>query len=45
MQLITHKLGGKVEPAVNKEYGKAELEVTTKEAQLFASTPENKLSG
>ena len=43
MQLITHKLGGKVEPAVNKEYGKAELEVTTKEAQLFASTPEKQV--
>ena len=43
MQLITHKLGGKVDPAVNKEYGKAELEVTTKEAQLFASTPEKQV--
>ena len=43
MQLITHQLGGKVEPAVNKEYGKAELEVTTKEAQLFASTPEKQV--
>lgn len=43
MQLITHKLGGKVEPAVNKEYGKAELEVTTKEAQLFASTPKTQV--
>src|SRR5699024_6018239 len=28
---------------VNKEYGKAELEVTTKEAQLFASTPEKQV--
>lgn len=43
MQLITHQLGGKVESAVNKEYGKAELEVTTKEAQLFASTPEKQV--
>lgn len=40
MQLITHKLGGKVEPAANKEYGKAELEITSSNAHLFASTPE-----
>ena len=26
MQLITYKLGGKVEPAKNREYGKAELQ-------------------
>lgn len=40
MQLITYKLGGKVEPAKNKEYGKAELEVMDAAAHLFASTPE-----
>ena len=27
MQLMTHNLGGKVEPAANREYGKAELEI------------------
>ncbi len=35
MQLITYKLGGKVEPAKNREYGKAELEVTSADAALF----------
>lgn len=40
MQLITHKLGGKVEPAKNKEYGKAELEIVNLSAQLFQTTPE-----
>ncbi len=40
MQLITYKLGGKVEPAKNKEYGKAELEIIDKAAHLFTSTPE-----
>jgi GMP synthase (glutamine-hydrolysing) len=39
MQLIAHKLGGKVEPANNKEYGKAILEVTDEEAVLFKGTP------
>lgn len=39
MQLITYKLGGKVEPAKNREYGKAELEVTSADAALFQNTP------
>ncbi|MDH6363883.1 GMP synthase (glutamine-hydrolyzing) [Enterococcus sp. PF1-24] len=39
MQLLTYKLDGKVEPAQNREYGKAELEVTAKDASLFQSTP------
>lgn len=40
MQLMTFNLGGKVEPAENREYGKAELEILTKQAPLFAETPE-----
>lgn len=40
MQLITYKLGGKVEAAKNKEYGKAELEIISNSAHLFQSTPE-----
>ncbi|WP_265455983.1 glutamine-hydrolyzing GMP synthase [Enterococcus sp. HY326] len=39
MQLITYTLDGKVEPAKNREYGKAELEIIADDATLFASTP------
>lgn len=39
MQLITYTLDGKVEPAKNREYGKAELEIIADDAVLFASTP------
>lgn len=39
MQLITYNLGGKVEPAKNREYGQATLEVTSDDAVLFAGTP------
>ncbi|WP_159722394.1 glutamine-hydrolyzing GMP synthase [Enterococcus sp. CSURQ0835] len=39
MQLITFNLGGKVEPAKNREYGKATLEVMTDDAVLFKGTP------
>ncbi|MFS1076189.1 glutamine-hydrolyzing GMP synthase [Enterococcus faecium] len=39
MQLITYKLGGSVEPAKNREYGKALLEVTSDQAVLFKETP------
>src|SRR5699024_296444 len=35
MQLLTDRLGGKVEAAVNREYGKAELEVISDDARLF----------
>lgn len=38
MQLMTHNLGGKVEPAANREYGKAELEILG-DATLFQGTP------
>ena len=43
MQLLTDKLGGKVEPAQNKEYGKAELNVTHAQADLFAATPKEQI--
>lgn len=43
MQLLTDKLGGKVEPAQNKEYGKAELNVTAAQADLFAATPKDQI--
>ena len=39
MQLITYNLGGKVEPAQNREYGKALLEITSDDAVLFEGTP------
>ncbi|MFK4566244.1 glutamine-hydrolyzing GMP synthase [Enterococcus sp. UD-01] len=39
MQLMTYNLGGKVEPAANREYGKAELEIIGTDAHLFQSTP------
>lgn len=39
MQLMTDRLGGKVEAAQKKEYGKAELEITDAAAALFTSTP------
>lgn len=39
MQLITYCLDGKVEPAKNREYGKAELEVLSAQAALFQDTP------
>ncbi|HLQ41109.1 MAG TPA: glutamine-hydrolyzing GMP synthase [Tetragenococcus sp.] len=43
MQLITHRLGGHVEKAKNREYGKAEIEITSKKAHLFSQTPENQV--
>lgn len=39
MQLLTYNLGGTVEPAHNREYGKAELR-HTEDATLFKGTPE-----
>ena len=45
MQLITHKLGGKVVPADkagNREYGQSNLQLKT-ESALFANTPEEQL--
>lgn len=39
MQLITYTLDGKVEPANNKEYGKAELEIVNDHSVLFNGLP------
>ncbi len=39
MQLISHKLGGKVESASESEYGVAPIELKAK-SELFANTPE-----
>ena len=38
MQLAAHLLGGKVEPFAEREYGRAEIDVTA-ESALFAGTP------
>lgn len=43
MQLLTDRLGGKVEAAVNREYGKAELEVISDDARLFQKTPSKQI--
>lgn len=43
MQLMTDRSGGKVEPAKNREYGKAELEVLTDDAVLFEGTPRKQI--
>lgn len=40
MQLMTHKLGGRVEKAANREYGLAFLHVDLKETTLFNGLPE-----
>ncbi|KYH33364.1 glutamine-hydrolyzing GMP synthase [Neomoorella mulderi] len=40
MQLMAHDLGGRVEAAAGREYGKTELEVTTDDI-LFAGLPQN----
>jgi GMP synthase (glutamine-hydrolysing) len=39
MQLMSNELGGEVEPANNSEYGRAEIEVTDKNAVLFSALP------
>ncbi|WP_261807019.1 glutamine-hydrolyzing GMP synthase [Lapidilactobacillus luobeiensis] len=39
MQLLAYKLGGKVESADNREYGKAQIEVTDPENALFKGLP------
>ncbi|SEM81670.1 GMP synthase (glutamine-hydrolyzing) [Ligilactobacillus sp. WC1T17] len=40
MQLMAHELGGKVESAANKEYGKAEIEIISAEAKMFKDLPQ-----
>ncbi len=42
MQLMTHTLGGKVEPANHREYGKATIDLKAKSA-LFADLPEQQV--
>ena len=42
MQLIAHTQGGKVEGAATREYGKAEINITT-ENKLFGSLPTNQV--
>ncbi|MBM6954928.1 MAG: glutamine-hydrolyzing GMP synthase [Lactobacillus sp.] len=40
MQLMSYNLGGKVESAEDSEYGRADIEVTDKDAKLFAGLPD-----
>ena len=40
MQLMSYNLGGKVESADNREYGRADITVTDKDAVLFKDLPE-----
>lgn len=42
MQLMSHTLGGKVEKAAHREYGKAEINVLEQNA-LFANTPKEQV--
>lgn len=39
MQLMAYKLGGRVESADNREYGKAQIEVTDAKSPLFKDLP------
>ncbi|KMO45590.1 glutamine-hydrolyzing GMP synthase [Lacticaseibacillus rhamnosus] len=41
MQLMAQRLGGDVEPADNREYGKADIEVTDANAKLFHDLPKD----
>ena len=41
MQLMAQRLGGDVEPADNREYGKADIEVTDASAKLFHDLPKD----
>ncbi|MHC5228188.1 glutamine-hydrolyzing GMP synthase [Enterococcus sp. LJL99] len=44
MQLMTYNLGGKVEPAGNREYGKSELSLLIPDSPIFAGTPEKQIA-
>lgn len=44
MQLMTHDLGGTVEAASNREYGKSELSILKANSDLFAGTPEKQIA-
>ncbi|WP_368645374.1 glutamine-hydrolyzing GMP synthase [Alkalibacterium putridalgicola] len=37
MQLMTYMLGGEVKPSLNREYGKAEISISDRTADLFTS--------
>ncbi|MEJ6347691.1 glutamine-hydrolyzing GMP synthase [Holzapfeliella sp. He02] len=39
LQLMSYKLGGRVEAADNREYGRAPIQVTDETSRLFANTP------
>ncbi|MBF7125046.1 glutamine-hydrolyzing GMP synthase [Pediococcus pentosaceus] len=39
MQLMTYNLGGRVEPADNREYGHADIDVTNDQAVMFKELP------
>lgn len=39
MQLMTYNLGGRVEPADNREYGHADIDVTDNQAVMFKELP------
>lgn len=39
MQLMTYNLGGRVEPADNREYGHADIDVTADQAVMFKELP------
>jgi GMP synthase (glutamine-hydrolysing) len=40
LQFITHKLGGKVEPAEKREYGHADVQISTPDSPLFRGLPQ-----
>ncbi|MGY3777863.1 glutamine-hydrolyzing GMP synthase [Isobaculum melis] len=44
MQLMMHNLGGKVEPAGNREYGKSELSLLIPDSPIFKGTPEKQIA-
>ncbi len=39
MQLMAYRLGGKVAPADNREYGKADIKVLDDDAKVFQGLP------
>ncbi|MFC0014848.1 MULTISPECIES: glutamine-hydrolyzing GMP synthase [Allobacillus] len=43
MQLMTYKLGGRVEPAAQREYGKAKILLTENQSSIFHTLPEEQI--
>jgi len=41
MQWLAHNLGGKVVPAIAREYGRAQLDIESKDSKLFSGLPES----